>query len=112
MTISTQVRDRREDVKHNAWAAWVDAQEKNEENCLLWSEAKQKEALEILNQARDAYMRSQVYLNYRKKYITVKIADPVAADKITPEARAFRDLVTQREYQVEETYRKILIRID
>ena len=106
------VVDRREDVKHDPWAAWVDAQERNREQQELWCTAKQQEAREIQSLAREAYMRSQVYLNYRKKYITIKIADPVAADKISSEARQFEQLIRQRGYRVEETYRKILIKID
>ena len=103
--------DRRETINQNKWFALSHMQEQNRVNKLYWKPSKIALAEHLKSEAQQAFMRSKVYMNYRKKYIAIKIDQPTSHDLVSKEAQDFLEVVRDHNIEMVTTDRKIMIRI-
>lgn len=101
-------------VKESAQPAWVavaDARLKNMENVKLWNTGAITEASYFADAARAAFVRSQVYVNYRKKFIAIKVTGPDRKDLCTSEVRGLQAYAEARGYERVLTKKSLIFRI-
>ena len=70
------------DSSQTAWIAVLDVQDRNARNKSLFTELEIAEGERILAVVQAAYLRSKVYLNYRKTFIAVKVDKPTKPDRL------------------------------
>jgi hypothetical protein len=75
-------------VQQSKIFAVIDAKKQNAEHASLYTQAEHALADDFLGRAQSAYMRSKCYKNNRQNFISIKIASPKAADKISAEVEA------------------------
>jgi len=81
--IATLVANNTEEFKLPAYVVLADVKRRNEENESLYSEQQLLAGEALLAGIEDVYIRSKVYLNYRQKFIAVKVSAPKFADKVS-----------------------------
>ena len=82
LTLVTKDDDKRGSYQ-NAWAAKQDAIAQSEQHELLYTETQKVFAGLVQTMVASAYT-SRVYLTYRKKYCTVKVASPTVREMLNP----------------------------
>ena len=89
MTITTAIKtvfantSRQDDVKIPAWVCVQDAKKRDAENIKLYTAEEQRFAEGLLGTIGDVYGRSNTYMNYRKKFVAVKVDSPRVRDKVS-----------------------------
>lgn len=68
-------------------------------------------AEEVLALAKEAFFRSRVYMNYRDKFIAVKIDRPTMADRISSEAISLHSFCTDAGIEAVNTASALIYRI-
>lgn len=81
--IASVVATKTEEFKLPAYVVIQDVKRRNNENEKLYSEQQLLAGEALLAGIEDVYMRSKVYLNYRQRFIAVKVAAPKFADKVS-----------------------------
>jgi hypothetical protein len=64
-----------------------DCERLNRENEILWSPAQKAAAKQFKMLVDEAFFRRRTFLNYREKFIAVKVEAPKKIDMISPEYR-------------------------
>ena len=77
------VTHKSDDVKLPAYVCLQDIKRRDAENESLYSVAQLNIGEALLAHIEDVYIQSNVYLNYRKKFIAVKVNKPKFADKVS-----------------------------
>jgi hypothetical protein len=72
-------------VQQSALFAVIDAKKQNAEHASLYTQAEHALADDFLTRAQGAFIRSKCYKNNRQNFISIKIAKPTAADKLSKE---------------------------
>lgn len=103
--------DTEESKGQSAWFAVTDCKTKSAINVHLHSNAAREVGEQVATLARLAYTRSSVYINYRAKFIAVKVDNPQLADKITTLAHELDTYCTDCGIEVVKTARSIVFRI-
>ena len=106
----TQI-DNEEKSRLPGWICVEDAKKRNTQNESLYSESEKQLADIFAQQARNAYIRSRVYLNYREKFIAVKIDKPSVSDKISVVADALHKDAEALGYKIIKTKTNIVFRL-
>jgi hypothetical protein len=75
-----------DDVKIPAYVCLQDIKRRDAENELLYSLVQLSAGEALLAHIEDVYIQSNVYLNYRKKFIAVKVNKPQFRDKVSVRA--------------------------
>jgi len=79
--ITTALTGSVDDVKLPAYVCLQDIKRRDAENEGLYSAAQLTVGEALLAHIEDVYIQSNVYLNYRKKFIAVKVNSPKFTDK-------------------------------
>lgn len=66
----------------NAYASAIDAQRRNLENIDLYTDEQVEHAIAVLDLVRSTFIRSKCYINYREKFIAIKVNKPTMADRL------------------------------
>lgn len=103
--------DNEEKSRLPGWLCVEDAKKRNAVNEALYSESERQLAEIFANQARNAYIRSRVYLNYREKFIAVKIDKPSVSDKISVAVDALNRDAEALGYTIVKTKSNIVYRL-
>ncbi len=69
------------------WLCAEDAEKRSKQNIDLYSQEQVYKAETFRTMVERAYFRSRVYLNFRERFIAVKVEAPNIRDKISAEAR-------------------------
>jgi hypothetical protein len=72
-----------DEVKLPAYVCLEDIKRRDAENAGLYSEKQIHVGEALLAYIDDVYIRSNVYLNYRQRFIAVKVNKPTFADKVS-----------------------------
>ena len=72
-----------DDIKIPAYVCVQDIKRRDAENEELYSVAQSTVGAALLAHIEAVYIRSNVYMNYRKKFIAVKVNKPALADKVS-----------------------------
>lgn len=94
--------------KQNPVFAVLDSDARNRENVDLWPSEKRRKAFKCIHYASNAYYESRVFLNFRKKSITVKVENPHQNSTATQD---LDEWCKQNAVQVENYPGKIMFRI-
>lgn len=70
-------------IKLPAWVCASDAAQRNRENLSLYTQSQVQFGQALLEMVESTYERSKVYINYRKKFIAVKVNSPTFSDKLS-----------------------------
>ena len=81
--IAALVCTKTEEFKLPAYVCVQDAKKRNAENIGSYSLDQQSAADALLAAVEDAYGRSRVFLNYRQRFVAVKVSAPVFADRVS-----------------------------
>jgi hypothetical protein len=103
--------DNEEKSRLPGWICVEDAKKRNAENEALYSEDEKQLADMFAQQTRNAYIRSRVYLNYREKFIAVKIDKPSVSDKISVVVDALHKDAEALGYTIVKTKSNIVFRL-
>ena len=103
--------DNEEKSRLPGWICVEDAKKRNAQNEALYSETEKQLADMFAQQTRDAYIRSRVYLNYREKFIAVKIDKPSVSDKISVVVDALHKDAEALGYTIVKTKSNIVFRL-
>lgn len=95
----------------NKFFAYKDAVKRSSVSQELYSKTQQREAKQLHEQVRQAFMRSRVYLTYRDSFYTVKVDKPTAADKISSAATKVEKLFDELGAEKAVTAQGIIYRI-
>jgi hypothetical protein len=100
-----------ENVVQDRIFAAADARRRNAVYAALYT-AKQKAFAEAFkDQVANAYIRSKVYLNYRERFMAVKVANPSVRDRIGSAVAAVEDFCTKHGITAHRTAGAIVFRI-
>ena len=77
------VTTKTEEFKLPAFVCVMDAKKRNDENEGLYSEQQLLAGEALLAGIEDVYLCSRVFLNYRQRFIAVKVASPHFKDKVS-----------------------------
>jgi hypothetical protein len=72
-------------TKYPKWIALLDARERSARAQKLYSDIDLEIAVLSRTLARKVFTRSTVYLNFRERFVAIKVSAPQRADMITPE---------------------------
>lgn len=75
-----------EEFKLPAYVVIQDVKKRNKANEGLYSEQQLYAGEALLADIEDTYIRSKVYLNYRERFIAIKVSTPKFADKVSLQA--------------------------
>ena len=89
----------------------LDAKERNAKEIVKYSNAEIIAGAKLLEKVQQAYFRSKAYLNYREKFIAVKVENAQLADKITSEVAELNTWVTGKGYVVKIRGKHIIFHI-
>ena len=81
--ITTAVNGKVDDVKLPAYVCLQDIKRRDAENEGLYSLAQLSAGEALLAQIEDVYIQSKVFMNYRQRFIAVKVNAPKFADKVS-----------------------------
>jgi len=81
------------------------------ENAKLYTDAELLEAKKFHQMVKNAFMRSQTYLNIRETFIAIKIDRPVIQDRISNEVAKLNDYANAKGYECKGFGRNIIYRI-
>lgn len=70
----------------NKIAAYLNARERSTKAQNLYTPAEQARAADIFESVRTTFIRSKCYLTYRNKFISIKVCNPTASDKLHADA--------------------------
>jgi len=71
-----------EDNKQPAWIAKLDSKAQNEKYIGTYTQAERMFAEQLLEAVAEIYVDSNVYLNYRQKFVAVKVDSATLANKV------------------------------
>lgn len=92
-----------------AFAAVLDAQRRNTNNKSLYTPAQIRRALSVRDLLDSAFSYTSLYINYRKKFIAVKVEGARSRDSMSKKIIA---LFEQQGYGVVSTQQGIIVRLD
>jgi hypothetical protein len=92
-----------------AFAAVMDAQRRNTNNKSLYTQEQIRKALIVRDLLDSAFSYSNLYINYRKKFIAVKVEGARAKDSMS---KQIIELFEQLGYGVVSTQQGIIVRLD
>lgn len=81
--IASVVATQTEEFKLPAYVVIEDVKKRNKANEGLYSEQQLHAGEALLADIEDTYIRSKVYLNYRERFIAIKVNTPTFADKVS-----------------------------
>ena len=81
--LSTALTGTVDDVKLPAYVCLEDIKRRDAENEGLYSLAQVSAGAALLAHIEDVYIQSRVFLNYRQRFIAVKVNAPKFADKVS-----------------------------
>lgn len=84
--LSTALTGTVDDVKLPAYVCLEDIKRRDAENESLYSLAQLSAGEALLAHIEDVYIQSRVFLNYRQKFIAVKVNAPKFMDKVSTRA--------------------------
>jgi len=103
--------DNEEKSRLPAWLCVEDARRRDKQNAGLYTEAEKQAAEDFAAQARNAYIRSRVYVNNREHFIAVKIDRPSVSDKISVAADVLHKHAESLGYKMVKTKSNIVFRL-
>lgn len=92
-----------------AWAALQDATQRNRNCAATYSSAQRSEAQRIVDILDIGYKFDESFINYRKKFIAVKISSPVSRGPAA--AKLVAELLSERGVERVTTAQGIVVRI-
>jgi hypothetical protein len=92
-----------------AFAAAMDAQRQNSNNKSFYSQEQIKKAITVRDLIDTAFSYSNLYINYRQKFIAIKAEGARARDSL---AKDVVDLFKSNGYGVVSTPQGMIVRID
>jgi hypothetical protein len=97
------------DAGQFAFAAAIDAQRRNTNNKSFYSQEQIKKAITVRDLIDTAFSYSNLYINYRQKFIAIKAEGARARDSL---AKDVVDLFKSNGYGVVSTPQGMIVRID
>ena len=97
-------------VQDRVFAA-VDAMRRNAEYAVLYTAKQKAFAEDFKEQVTNAYIRSKVYLNYREKFMAIKVAKPSVRDRIGSAVASIEDFCAKNGITAHRTASAIVFRI-
>lgn len=91
-----------------ARGAAINAEMRNRELRSTWSSEKRSAAQTVLDLLDMAY-KGTFYINYRKKFISVKVDAPIVRDRLT--VKAVKSVFKDKSYEVVNTPQGLVVRI-
>ena len=91
-----------------ARGAAINAEMRNREMRSTWTSEKRSAAQTVLDLLDMAY-KGNFYINYRKKFIAVKVDAPIVRDRLT--VKAVKAVFEEHEYNVVNTPQGLVVRI-
>jgi hypothetical protein len=92
-----------------AFAAVMDAQRRNTNNKSLYTQEQIRKALSVRDLLDSAFSYKNLYINYRKKFIAVKVEGARSRDSMS---KRVIELFEQLGYGVVSTQQGIIVRLD
>lgn len=92
-----------------AIAAVLDAQRRNTDNKSLYTQEQIRKALSVRDLLDTAFSYNSLYINYRKKFIAVKVEGARSRDSMS---KRVIELFEQLGYGVVSTQQGIIVRLD
>ena len=92
-----------------ARAAVLDAQRRNTNNKSLYTQEQIRKALSVRDLLDSAFSYNSLYINYRKKFIAVKVEGARSRDTMS---KKIIELFEQLGYSVVATQQGIIVRLD
>lgn len=77
------------ETKQTPWAIIADIKKKDAAAEVLYTQAEKDRAAELLAQAREVFIRSRCFLNYRDSFIVIKVEKVQSSDKLSAGFDAF-----------------------
>lgn len=100
-----------DDVRQNPAFAAIDARRRDAQNVNLYTLNQIKAGIELESRVRFCFFRSRVYLNYRSKFIVVKVEKPQMADKSSDAYSEVISFCEKNDYDIAITGNAMLFRI-
>jgi hypothetical protein len=100
-----------DEIRIPAFAAKADIEQKNYENESLYSTSRKAQAERFAAAVREAYPLSTVYVNYRQKFIAVKVDRPLVTDRNRVQVAAIDTYAFAQKYQKVKTLNAVIYRI-
>ncbi len=94
-----------------AFIAARDCAERNKKNRDSFGPVQNILSNELFCLAVTAYTGSQVYRNFRQKFITIKVANPRMYDLISKEVETLNEFCTRNSIEIVKTARAVIYRI-
>lgn len=96
--------------EHNKLGAYLNAKANSKKAEELYTLAQKQQAQQIFEAVRNVYVRSKCYLTFRKTFITVKVANVKAADKLN--ANKLDALFASANVQAVQTKQGLILRFN
>lgn len=93
------------------WIAIEDAKAYSERYEHTFTDAQKKLANQVKNKAELAFIRSRVYLNFRKGFIAIKVTTPKMSDKLSVEYTDFDAFCTKHGITSDNTAGGVIYKI-
>lgn len=100
-----------ENVVQDRIFAAADARRRNALYAVQYTGKQKAFAEAFKDQVANAYIRSKVYLNYRERFMAVKVANPSVRDRIGSAVAAIEDFCVKNSITVHRTAGAIVFRI-
>jgi hypothetical protein len=90
---------------------FFDARQRNEEGIKLYSEAEIVAARALQGHVGNVFTRSRVFINYREKFVSIKVDNPSRADLVSLAAADLEAYCKQHNVEIVKSSRGLLFRI-
>jgi hypothetical protein len=93
------------------WLCAEDAEKRSKQNVELYSQEQVYKAETFKTMVVRAFFRSRVYLNFREKFIAIKVEAPNVRDKISKEAREVEKFADENNIQIIKKRASLIFRL-
>ena len=93
------------------WLCAEDAEKRNKQNIESYSQEQVYKAETFRDMVVRAYFRSRIYLNFRERFIAVKVEAPNIRDKISKEAREVIEFADENDIKIIKRRASLIFRL-
>ena len=93
------------------WLCAEDAEKRNKQNIESYSQEQVYKAETFRDMVVRAYFRSRIYLNFRERFIAIKVEAPNIRDKISKEAREVIEFTDENDIKIIKRRASLIFRL-
>mgnify|MGYP001263830451 FL=1 len=93
------------------WLCAEDAEKRNKQNIESYSQEQVYKAETFRDMVVRAYFRSRIYLNFRERFIAIKVEAPNIRDKISKEAREVIEFADENDIKIIKRRASLIFRL-